>query len=247
MKKLFILASIITLLTGCTEKTETITVLTSSGYEPYEIIDTEGNLTGFDIELFESLAEEAGYEIEWKDVSFDGIIAALQASQADAAIAGMSPNEERKEKVDFSNIYYSKDDGVFDYLLVLNDSTITGLNDLENKIVGAQLGTIQADLLEEIKSTYGFESDLRNINAQIVQEIKSGRIDALVVEGEVADSILDTESTLKKVQLDVPTGLARGNAMAFPKGSLLTEDFNKALETLKENGELKQLIDKWFK
>ncbi|XMB86159.1 transporter substrate-binding domain-containing protein [Mycoplasmatota bacterium WC44] len=247
MKKLFIITLLITLLTGCKENTDTITVLTSTGYEPYEMVDTNGNLTGFDIELFEVLAEQAGYALEWKDVSFDGIIAALQANQADAAIAGITPSYSRKEKVDFSNIYYNAEDGLLNYLVIPNDSSITGINDLENKTVGAQIGTIQADLIEEIQSTYAFESDLRNINAQIVQELKAGRIDALVVESAAADSILNTESTLKKVPFDVSNDSVTGNAIAFPKGSSYTKEFNEALETLKENGKLEQLVNKWFK
>ncbi|QVK21046.1 transporter substrate-binding domain-containing protein [Mycoplasmatota bacterium] len=246
MKKTIIISLIITLLTGCKANTETITVLTSTGYEPYEMVDTNGELSGFDIELFEALAQETGYEIKWKDVSFDGIIAALQANQADAAIAGITPSNSRKEKVDFSNTYYNSEDGLINYLIVMNDSSITGVSDLEAKVLGAQLGTIQADLVEEIKSIYNFETDLRNINAQIIQELKSGRIDALVVESAVADSILDSENTFKKVLLEVSSESITGNAIAFPKDSNLTQDFNNALETLKSNGKLKELVDKWF-
>ncbi|XMB65876.1 transporter substrate-binding domain-containing protein [Mycoplasmatota bacterium zrk1] len=246
MKKIIIISLIITLLTGCKANTETITVLTSTGYEPYEMVDTNGELSGFDIELFEALAQETGYEIKWKDVSFDGIIAALQANQADAAIAGITPSNSRKEKVDFSDTYYNSEDGLINYLIVMNDSSITGVSDLEAKVIGAQLGTIQADLVEEIKSIYNFQTDLRNINAQIIQELKSGRIDALVVESAVADSILDSENTFKKVLLEVSSESITGNAIAFPKDSNLTQDFNNALETLKSNGKLKELVDKWF-
>ena len=66
MKKIMItlILFIVLTITGCEEKTEKVTVLTSSGYAPYEIIDTDGSLTGLDIDLMEALAQEVGIEIE---------------------------------------------------------------------------------------------------------------------------------------------------------------------------------------
>ena len=132
MKKtiLGLMALIAFTLSGCEEKTDTIVVLTSSGYEPYEIIDTDGNLTGFDIELMEALAAEVGIEIEWKDVNFDGIIASLQSGQSEIAIAGISPTEERKAMVDFSDVYFNSESGLTNYLVFDVESQILNLEDL---------------------------------------------------------------------------------------------------------------------
>lgn len=248
MKKLIIIAlfSFIFLLSGCTEQTETVTVLTSSGYEPYEMIDTDGNLTGFDIELMEALAAEVGITIEWQDVDFDGIIASLQSGQAEIAIAGISPTEERKESVDFSDVYYNSEAGLTNFLVFNASSPVTGLDDLSGLIVGAQLGTVQAALLDGIKDEYGFTVDFRNSNTQIVEEIKAGRIDVLVVEAVIADSILEANETLAKVGFASSLDDVTGNAIAFAKGSEYVEQFNEALQTLKDNGTLSELIDKWF-
>ena len=77
MKKLLTLLIVLAALVGCSTPAEekTLTILTSSGYHPYEIIDTEGNLTGFDIEFGEALAVELGVKVLWEDMDFDGIIA----------------------------------------------------------------------------------------------------------------------------------------------------------------------------
>ena len=248
MKK-FIVSLVVLLglvLNGCESSEETVTVLTSSGYEPYEMIDTDGNLTGFDIELMEALAEEAGLTIEWKDVDFDGIIASLQSGQAEIAIAGISPTEERKVNVDFSDVYYNTESGLTNFLVFDSSSAITGLDDLTGLVVGAQLGTVQASLLESIKDEYGFTVDLRNTNTQIVEEIKAGRIDVLVVESIISDSILEANDTLAKVGFESVLDDTSGNAIAFAKDSEYTAIFNEALETLKENGTLDDLIEKWF-
>ncbi len=233
-------------LSGCEAKSDSIVVLTSSGYEPYEIIDTDGNLTGFDIELMEAIAKEAGVTIEWKDVDFDGIIASLQSGQAEIAIAGISPTEERKAMVDFSDVYYNSDSGLTNFLVFDGSKNITGLDSLEGLIVGAQLGTVQASLLEAISEEYGFTVDLRNTNTQIVEEINAGRIDVLVVESLISTSILEANPSLSKVGFESVLDDTSGNAIAFAKGSEYTELFNDALKTLIENGTVDSLIEKWF-
>ena len=248
MKKtiLGLMALIAFTLSGCEEKTDTIVVLTSSGYEPYEIIDTDGNLTGFDIELMEALAAEVGIEIEWKDVNFDGIIASLQSGQSEIAIAGISPTEERKAMIDFSDVYFNSESGLTNYLVFDVESQISSLEDLEGLVVGVQLGTVQASLLESISAEYNFTVDLRNTNTQIVEELKAGRIDVLVVEKLIAESILDANTSLTSVGFESQLDDVSGNAIAFAKDSEYTELFNEALQTLLENGTVASLIEKWF-
>lgn len=248
MKKLIMITilGITLLLSGCSEKSDTITVLTSSGYEPYEMVDSDGNLTGFDIELMEALAEEAGVEIEWKDVAFDGILASLQAGQYEVAIAGITPTDERKEVVDFSDIYYNSEAGLSNYLVFSSDDDYQSLDDLDGLVVGAQIGTVQASLLESISAEYNFTVDLRNTNTQIIEEVKAGRIDVLVVEKIIAESILEANSDLSKVGFESSLDDSTGNAIVFSKDSEYVELFNEALQTLKDNGTLDDLIEKWF-
>lgn len=247
MKKMIIVLSIMSvlLLSACEESTS-VTVLTSSGYEPYEMIDNNGNLIGFDIELMEALAEEAGINIVWKDVAFEGIIASLQSGQASIAIAGISPTAERSEIVDFSDIYYNSALGLTNVIISDSSSNITSLEDLEGKIVSAQLGTVQASFLESIKDDYNFTVDLRDNNTQIVEEIKAGRIDALIVEVLISESILAQNSSLTSTGFESILDNESGNAIAFSKGSPYVDIFNEALKTLIEDGTVQALIEKWF-
>jgi len=241
------LVVVLTVLSGCEGSTEKVTVLTSSGYEPYEMVDTSGKLIGFDIELMELLAEEVGIEIEWKDVDFDGIIASLQSGQAEIAIAGLSPTEERKDMVDFGDIYYNTESGLSNYFVFdSTENNIVSLEDLDGLIVGAQIGTVQAGLLEAIKDEYGFTVDLRNTNTMIVEEVKAGRVDVLVVESAIAISILEANTSLSKVGFESYLDDVLGSAIAFAKDSEYTAQFNTALATMKADGSLQTLIDKWF-
>lgn len=249
MKKVigFVSIFMLVLLGACGSSEEKIVVLTSSGYAPYEMVDTSGKLTGFDIELMEAIAEELGFVIEWKDVDFDGIVASLQSGKADIAIAGLTPTEERKEMVDFSEYYYQLTDELTNvFLFDANNFELNSLEGLAGLTVGAQIGTVQESYLESVKDTYGFDIDLRSTNTMIVEEIKAGRIDVLMVEQEIATSILELNTSLSTVGIATSLDLETGNAIAFAKGSIYLEDVNKALEILKENGELDRLIAKWF-
>ncbi len=223
-----------------------LTVLTSSGYEPYEMVDTDGNLTGFDIELMEALADVAGITIDWKDVDFSGIIASLQAGQYEVAIAGISPTAERAEVVDFSNVYYNSESGLVNYLVYLNTDSYTTMDDLDGLVIGAQLGTIQAELLQELADEYNFTVELRNSNSMIVEEMNLGSIDALLIESLAASAIVDANTNLTSTEFGYSMDSFYGNAIAFAKGSEYVDIFNAALVTLQENGTLDQLIAKWF-
>jgi len=250
MKKIVMAFGLIIVLSlaGCQQKgdTEVLTVLTSSGYEPYEMVDEDGQLTGFDIELMEALASEAGIEIEWLDVSFEGIIASLQAGQYEVAIAGITPTPDRANVVDFGEVYYNSENGITNYMVYEDENSYNTLDDLQGLVVGAQLGTIQAELLGELAEDYGFTVELRDTNSQIIEEIKIGTINVLLVESLVADSIVEANSEFTKTELITDLDQLYGNAIAFAKGSGYVDIFNNALEVLKDNGTLDYLIAKWF-
>lgn len=248
MKKYILLVVLVFVLalSGCDEKEDVLVVLTSSGYEPYEMVDTNGELTGFDIELMEALAEEVGVVIEWKDVNFDGIIASLQSGSYEVAIAGISPTAARDEVIDFSSVYYNSESGLLNNLVFETTAGYESLSDFEGKIIGAQLGTIQADILDEYSSVYGYTVELRAQNSQLVEEVKIGTIDAVLLENLVADSILELNSTFSKVVVEESTDSIYGNAIAFSEDSEYVALFNEALKTLEENDTLQSLIDKWF-
>ena len=103
---------------ACTSsETEELTILTSAGYEPYEMYDEDGVLIGFDIDMMSAIAEYLEISFVWEDVDFDGIIAAIQTNQADAAIAGISPTEERAQFVDFTIVYFNEDAGLVNMMV----------------------------------------------------------------------------------------------------------------------------------
>ncbi|MGG6237334.1 transporter substrate-binding domain-containing protein [Nodosilinea sp. AN01ver1] len=221
-----------------------LTMATSADYPPYEFVETAGGteeIVGFDVDIARHIAEELGYELEITNIDFNGLIPALQAGRADFVMAGMTPTEERKQNVDFSEIYYdAKQTIVFP-----SGSNITSPDDLADKTVGVQLGSIQEKLGQELaEATPSIElAPLNRIN-EIVQELKSGRIDAAIIEDTVAEGFLANNPDLEAVEI-AEEGPA-GSAIAFPKDSELVDDFNQVLAEMESSGLMEELIVKWF-
>lgn len=211
---------------------------TSADFKPFEFFDEEGNFAGFDIDLAHLIAEELGYELEIEDMNFDGLIGALQANRVDMVMAGMSATEERKKNVDFS-IEYHRSGEMF---IVQKDSGIDSLDDLQGKIVGVQLGTIQEEGADLLSEEYGFEVKKLDTANVLIQELITGRIDVGYLDKEVALGIIAEHDI---TGFDDPTTSTPGMAIAFPKGSELKEKVDEVLQKFQEDGTLQELKEKW--
>jgi len=248
MKKLLVLAIVLsTLLIGCSQSTDkkVLKVLVSADFPPYESIDTDGTFIGFDIDFGNAIAEKMGVEFQWVDTSFAGIIAALQANSGDLAISGMSVTPEREEAVDFSDVY--KVEGETFTVLALATKGLSTADDLSGLIGSAQIGTVQEQALNILKTDLSLTVDIRDKYDVIVQEIIIGRIDFLLVDAAVAAEFVVAYPELSSFTLQ-HTSLAaiNGIGVAMPEGSDLKEDVNKAIAEMKADGSLQALIDKWF-
>lgn len=223
-----------------------LTVLTNSGYPPYEMVDTDGSLYGFDIEVMEMAAEIAGYEVEWQDVDFESIVDSIKLGKADVAIAGITPDAERAKKVDFSEAYYESGE-MENVVLVKKDSGLKTTADLKGKKLGVQMGTIQDLMVESIIEEYELQEPEKLKNyADLVQELNNNVIDAMIVEKATALEFIEKHDNLECYVFEAGAELD-GNAMIFKQGSELKADFDKAIQEMKANGELDKLIKKWFK
>ncbi|MEB3358115.1 MAG: transporter substrate-binding domain-containing protein [Synechococcales bacterium] len=223
---------------------ETLVMATSADYPPYEFYETAGGggePIGFDIDIAKYITEQLGYELEIQDMDFNGIIPALQAERADFAMAGMTPTEERKQSVDFSQIYYDAKNTI----VAPTGSGLESYADLAGKTVGVQLGSIQeGEAKEEAENVEGMTIEPRNRISELIQEIKAGRLDAAIVEDTVAKGYVQNNPDLEF--FTVESSGESGSAIAFPQGSPLAAEFDRVLTEMREDGTLDQMITKWF-
>jgi polar amino acid transport system substrate-binding protein len=219
-----------------------LTMVTSPDYPPYEFYETgTRTIVGFDVDIAKRITSELGYELEIKESDFNGLVPALQAKRADFVMAGMTPTPERRQNVDFSQIYYEAKDTI----VALKGSNLTTTASLAGKTVGVQLGSIQEGNAKKIaEKVKGVTIKQLNRVPDIVQEIKARRIDAGIIENTVAAGF--TQANPELAFTVIPSAGESGSAIAFPKGSPLVAEFDRVLTKLKAEGEIAKLADKWF-
>ena len=85
----------------------TVVVGTNAEYAPFEYLDSDGNLTGFDYELLEAIAAAEDLKLVWRDMPFDSLVGSMEAGDIQMIAAGIGPTKERARSVDFSDVYYT--------------------------------------------------------------------------------------------------------------------------------------------
>ncbi|WP_127523441.1 ABC transporter substrate-binding protein [Mesorhizobium sp. Z1-4] len=220
---------------------------TEGAYPPFNNLEADGSLVGFDIDIAKALCEEMKADCEFVTQDWDGIIPALQAGKFDAIIASMSITEERMEKVDFTNKYYNTPPA----LAAPKDTDIAGVTkeDLAGKVVGAQGSTTHSNYAE---ATYtDSEVKLYPTADEYKLDINSGRVDAVVDDVIVLQDWLATDdgACCKIVGTITPVVEIHGPGagIAIRKGEdELREKFNAAIDAIRANGKYKEINDKYF-
>ncbi|ACN15394.1 GlnH3 [Desulforapulum autotrophicum HRM2] len=218
-----------------------ITVATDTNFPPFEFKDPKtGHHTGFDVELWNAIAQDMGIEYDLQPMDFNGIIPGLQSGQLDAGIAGITIKPERAKVVDFSDPYYNA--GLL--LLVKADRTdITKVEDLEGKVVATKLGTTSDDFLK--KNAKAKEIKLYPNNDAMFMELMMGGADAVMFDSPVIANYV-REVGKDRVKVVGPLYMGQSYGIGFPKGSPLVDKVNKSLKKLKDNGDYRTLYLKWF-
>ena len=163
---------------------------TSAEYSPYEfhkVVDGEDKIVGFDDFIVQEIAKDMGVEVEYTDMDFDGLLGALQADKVDIVLSGMTPSEERKQSVDFSEIYYTNSNVCI--VAKGKEDSIKTSDDLKDLKVGVQKGTTQADYVTSDKEGCLGISDATQLKKipDLMLELQNGKIDVIVTGKAVAE------------------------------------------------------------
>lgn len=217
---------------------------TSADYPPYEFhksIDGKDTIVGFDIDIANAVAKDLGVTLEIKDMKFDGLLAALDTGNIDFVVAGMSPTEDRKKNVDFSKIYYTAQQGVV--VRAEDKDKFKTMEDLKGLKIGVQKGAIQEKIAQEQIPNAQLKA-LGKIS-DIVAELKTKRVDAIVVELPVASNYVNKNKDLA-VSAATPKDDTGGSAIAFKKGTdaKVLEQVNKTLDKLIADKKIDEFVSK---
>ena len=216
-----------------------LVMATNAEFPPYEFHDGD-KIVGIDAEIAQAIADELGMELEIEDIAFDSIIPEIVSGKADMALAGMTVTEDRKASVDFSDTYATASQ----MIIVKEDSEIAGPDDLKGVTVGVQLGTTGDIYVSDLEAD-GTTVERYNKGFEAVQALSQGKIDAVVIDGEPAKTFVSETEGLKILD---EAFTVEEYAIAVKKGNTeLLDKVNGALETLKDNGTLDEIVAKYIK
>ncbi|WP_295481236.1 cystine ABC transporter substrate-binding protein [uncultured Pseudomonas sp.] len=211
-------------------------------YPPFSFVDENGKLAGFEVELAELLAKQLGVKAKVQPTKWDGILAALESKRLDVVINQVTISEERKKKYDFSEPYTVSGIQALVLKKKAEQLNIQTAQDLAGKKVGVGLGTnyeqwVKQDVPKADVRTY--EDDPSKF-----ADLRNGRIDAILIDRLAA---LEYAQKAKDTQLAGAAFSRLESGVALRKGEPeLLAAIDKALETLKADGTLARLSEKYF-
>ncbi len=213
----------------------TIVFASVADFAPYNYLDDEGELQGFEEELAEEICSRAGLTCEWALAPWDDMISELLADEFDVIMTGMQITEDREVYIDFSEEYFPADPSAF---LALSGGSYPS----SIAVVGALSDTLQADYISDEGWALATYSD----TAEALQALLSNEISAFVADQASLEEIFAANSGVYTlVASDVVIGGGIGLGVRESSSSLLTS-LNSALASLKADGTLDTLIGTWF-
>ena len=200
-------------------------VATDTVFRPFEFTDEKGDFVGIDVDVLAAIAEDQGFQYELTSLGWDAGVAAVQAGQADALIAGATIKQER---IDSGWIF---SDGYYDAtqtFVVAEGSDIKSFADLAGKNVAVKNGTAGMDFAESLKDEYGFTTTVFEDTPIMADSIKTGNLALTIPEG------MESE------------GAPYGFAIMNPDNQELLDMFNAGLKNIKANGKYDEIIAKYL-
>ena len=214
----------------------TVKVGCSATFVPYESIEmaADGSKTyvGMNIDLITAIVEKNGGTVEFVDMPFKSLMAAIQAKQIDFCSGGMAPTEERQKTLDFTEVFFYPRNAI----VYRSEDNYPDLASLAGKKVAYVFGTNYQQVAESIENVeaVGIQG-----SPACIEEVKSKRADACIIDGAGASEFLKNNDTLSMSLLEKTDDCF---AIGFPKESPYYETFNNTLKEMMENGELDEII-----
>jgi polar amino acid transport system substrate-binding protein len=219
----------------------TLTVCSDIPYAPFEF-EEGGEITGFDIEIMQAIADELGLELEVNAIGFDPIQSgtALNSEQCDVAASAMTITEEREENLDFSDPYYDAKQS----LLTAEDSGISTIEDLSGVAVGVQSATTGETYARENAPDDAEITAFEN-PGDLLTALQANQVDAVLQDLPVNAEFARNNEGFAVVE-EYDTGEQYGFAVAEEGSDALLANLNDALQAVRDSGTYDEVYDKYF-
>ena len=232
MKKLILSTAALAFTASFAMAQDVVRMGTEGAYPPWNFLNDNGEVDGFERDLGDELCKRAELNCEWVTNEWDSIIPNLVSGNYDVIIAGMSITDERDEVIDFTQNYTPPDPSA--YVAMSADV------DVETGVIAAQTGTIQAGYIADSGATLvEFASPEETLAA-----VRNGEADAVLADKSFLAPFVDEDANLVFAGPDVPLGDGVGMGLRESDNEL-RETFDAAIQSMKDDGSLNELITKW--
>lgn len=219
-------------------------IATDTVFRPFEFTNEKGEFVGIDVDVMKAIAENQGFQYELQSLGWDAAVAAVQAGQADALIAGATIKQER---IDSGWIF---SDGYYDAtqtFVVPEGSEITDFEGLRGKKVAVKNGTAGADFANRLKEEYGFDIVVFEDSPTMYQDVILGNSAACVEDTPIMGDSIKTGN----LPLEIPEGMESdgapyGFAIMRAENQELLDMFNAGLTAIKADGTYDKIIAKYL-
>ena len=212
----------------------------SGQYPPFNFVDQNNQLSGFDVEICSAIASRVGVEAKPLSTAWDGIIAGLLTNRFDLICGSMAITEERLNSIDFSDPYYRSGAQLF----VKKGSSLTSTDDLDNKKIGVTLGTTYEEWVRN--NLPGVDVRTYKGVPDMLLEVMNGRIDGFITDRIVGSMAIDERNA--PIQMAGSLLYEERMGIALRQGNpQLKEAINTALAQMKEDGTYRDISMKWLK
>ncbi len=239
-KILFTSALILAGASFAAQAADNIIVATNIANVPFEFQDGSGTLMGFEVDILNLVGEKLGKPVEFQEMPFQSLFAAVQSTRANVAIGSITITPTRLESVSFTQPIFDADQ----CLTVGSNSGIEGVEGMEGKTLAVITGTTGEIWATENEGERKFSSISRyDGNQDPMMDIATGRIDGFVHDCPI-DAYYIKDKPQFKIVATIPTNEQFG--LMLTKDSPMLEEVNKVITELKEGGEMAKLHEKWF-
>jgi polar amino acid transport system substrate-binding protein len=224
-----------------------IRIGTEGAYPPFNNLNSKGELEGFEIDYAKMLCEKMKVKCTFVVQDWDGIIPALLSGKYDIIVAGMNATDERRKRVDFTNVYTRIPPAFIGQKTIASNDTSPAA--LKGKVIGTQSSTIHANYLE--KYYPGSTIKLYPTQEEANLDLGNGRLDYVIADKVALIDFVkgkgkDCCKFIADVQRD-PVIHGDGVGMAVRKEDKeLLALWNKAIDESMKDGSFKKIQDKWF-